>query len=261
VNTLKWFSADFHIHTVLSACAELSMGASEIVEHALKQQLDIIAITDHNSAENVPAVMQVAKNTPLTVIPGMEVCSKDDIHLVCLFPELEDVFTFQAFVYKKLQTGTFDEDMYGQQLVINRHADIVSKCSKVLVLGIDANVRQIATQVHLNNGIIYPAHIDRAANSIFRVYESVSRTKLFIAAEISRRTEERYARRQFPDIAEFPLITASDAHDVRDIGKARTYLNMKEKSFYEIKNAIQSIGGRSISLTDPMIAIENKSTN
>ena len=73
---LDWYRADLHIHTVLSPCAELNMGPIDIVKTAIKNDLDIIAITDHNSAENVNAVMEVARNTNLTVIPGMEVYTR-----------------------------------------------------------------------------------------------------------------------------------------------------------------------------------------
>jgi predicted metal-dependent phosphoesterase TrpH len=84
---LKEYHADLHIHTCLSPCASLDLSPRRIIERALEERLDLIAITDHNIAKNVPAVMHQAEKFGLKIIPGMEVQSREEIHLLTLFPD------------------------------------------------------------------------------------------------------------------------------------------------------------------------------
>ncbi|HNH06460.1 MAG TPA: PHP domain-containing protein, partial [Anaerolineales bacterium] len=78
---MKNFRADLHVHTVLSPCAEVEMIPPLIVQEALERQIDIIAITDHNASANVAAVQKAAHGTTLHVFGGMEVQTREDVHL------------------------------------------------------------------------------------------------------------------------------------------------------------------------------------
>ena len=77
---------DFHIHSGLSPCGDNEMTPNNIVNIAKLYDLDVIALTDHNSTLNCKAVMDLGKEIGLTVIPGMELCTSEEVHLVCLFP-------------------------------------------------------------------------------------------------------------------------------------------------------------------------------
>ncbi|HHE71657.1 MAG TPA: PHP domain-containing protein, partial [Chloroflexi bacterium] len=82
---MRAYRADLHIHTVLSACAEVEMIPPLIVAEALRKGLDILAITDHNATANAPAVRQAAEGTPLTVLLGMELQTREEVDVLCLF--------------------------------------------------------------------------------------------------------------------------------------------------------------------------------
>ena len=86
---MKIFRADLHVHTVLSPCADVAMIPPLIVQSALEHNIDMIAITDHNSSANVRSVQKAAEGTNLTVLPGMEVQSREDVHLLALFENLD----------------------------------------------------------------------------------------------------------------------------------------------------------------------------
>ena len=249
---LQWYQADLHIHTVLSACAELSMGPRDIVQTALERNLDIIAITDHNSGENVPAVMHIAESTPLTVIPGMEVATQEQVHLICLFPNLEHLRHFQKYVYDNLKMGRYEEELYGPQIVCDHYENILRNSQKMLIKGIDQSIRQVVEQVILNEGLVYPAHIDRRAFSIARVYPMLPRDLPFEAVEISRRCDPDLVPMRYAGIKNKTLVRASDAHDKIDIGKATTWFHLKEPVLHEIKRAIRLSGGRCTSLKAPV---------
>ena len=95
---LTELALDLHIHTVVSACAEIEMIPPLIVRRALELGLDLIAITDHNTAENVEAVQEAARGTALKVLPGMEVQTSEEVHILCLFDTSEQISAWQATV-------------------------------------------------------------------------------------------------------------------------------------------------------------------
>src|SRR3990172_1612078 len=118
---LRWLKVDLHIHTVLSPCAELSMGPKDIVHKAIGEGLDMIAITDHNAADNVNAVIGAARNFPLTVIAGMEVSTKEEAHVLCLFEDVDRVMQFQEFIQGGLPEGVNDESFFGPQIICDEN--------------------------------------------------------------------------------------------------------------------------------------------
>src|ERR1041384_7324653 len=99
---MKKFRADLHVHTVLSPCADVAMIPPLIVQKALERNIDLIAITDHNASANVRAVQKAAEGTNLIVLPGMEVQSREDIHLLTLFQDVERLEAWQGQVNSSL---------------------------------------------------------------------------------------------------------------------------------------------------------------
>ncbi|HZW04812.1 MAG TPA: PHP domain-containing protein, partial [Anaerolineaceae bacterium] len=91
---MKDFRAELHVHTVLSACAEIEMLPPLIVEEALAKGIDVIAITDHNTTGNVAAVQRAALGINLTVLPGMELQTREEVHVLCLFDTLDQAEAF-----------------------------------------------------------------------------------------------------------------------------------------------------------------------
>jgi len=116
---------DLHIHSALSSCAENDMTPNNIVNMALLKGLDFIAITDHNSAENVKAVMKCAQNKDIIVVPGMELETAEEVHLACLFPDLESVIEYSRKIYSSLPEIKNNERIFGQQLVVDSGDKII----------------------------------------------------------------------------------------------------------------------------------------
>ncbi len=248
---LKWYSADLHIHTVLSPCGDLSMGPRDIVKEALEKKIDIIAITDHNSAENVKAVMDAADGTKLRVVAGMEVYVREGAHIICLFPALENVLTFQKFVYANLQKGVNNESLFGPQIVCDKYENILHKNPRLLALPFNASLEQVAHQVTVLGGIMYPTHIDRQSFSILRVLGFIPDDLNIHAVEILQPLQEAQERVRFLRDTDFTIIRASDAHFVDNIGDARTFFKLVEPSFSEISMAIKRQDGRRAALERP----------
>jgi PHP family Zn ribbon phosphoesterase len=247
---LRWFCGDLHIHTVLSPCSELSMGPKDIVARALAQGLDFIAVTDHNSAENVEAVQNAARGTALQVFAGMEVSTREEIHMIVLFPTLEKAFSFQEFIYAQLQDGENDPTLWGSQLIVDENENILRENTRLLGLPGRSGYELVIRQVLAAGGIIYPAHIDRRANSMARTLGFLPADLPFRIIELSRMANlaesvERYSS------SGLQLITASDAHDISWLGSTRTWFRLAEISFAELLLACQAENGRQISVLAP----------
>ena len=118
---IREFRADLHIHTCLSPCAELDMSPSAIIKKASEKALDIIAITDHNSAENVVAAMKAAEGTAVTVLGGMEITTAEESHILALFDDLDSIMKLQDIIYDNLLPGENDEKRFGEQIVVNEN--------------------------------------------------------------------------------------------------------------------------------------------
>ena len=120
---LKVFNCDFHIHTCLSPCADLDMHPRALVEKALEAKLDLIAICDHNSSENVPFVMNAARGKALDVISGMEITTSEEVHVLAIFDSLDNLARIQRVVYQHL-SGKNDERLFGVQAVVNENGEV-----------------------------------------------------------------------------------------------------------------------------------------
>lgn len=248
---LTWYKADLHIHTVLSPCADLSMGPINIVNAAIKNNLDIIAITDHNSAENVQAVIEIASKTRLTVIPGMEVYTREDAHMICLFDTLDTVIQFQDFVYEHVPPGIYDASMMGPQYVCDKDENIIAENDRFLTLPINASVASIANRVNDLGGIIYPAHIDRKSNSLLRALGFIPDNLFIHAVEIAMPFDQARERLRFLNNTPYTIITASDSHHIDMLGSRLTYFKLEKPNFFELKKAIEKQDGRYATLQSP----------
>ncbi|MFW6160654.1 MAG: PHP domain-containing protein, partial [Acidobacteriota bacterium] len=163
---MKSFKADLHIHTCLSPCAELSMSPRAIVERALKEELDILGICDHNSAENVPAVTDAAKSNKIFIFPGIEVTTQEEIHLLGLFDNARQAFGLQEMIYAHLP-GENDEKAFGLQAVVNEKGEVLNFNPRLLIGACALTINETVDAIHSLGGLAMASHIDRGAFSIF----------------------------------------------------------------------------------------------
>jgi PHP family Zn ribbon phosphoesterase len=243
---LSRYEADLHIHTLLSPCAEVEMIPPLIVRRAVEAGLDIIGIADHNSAENVGAVVEAAAGSSVKVIPGMECESAEGVHVLCLFEKVEQAESMQEVVYAALPNLVNQEGKLGQQMVVTAEAEFVRYNDRLLLASTSLSLDDIVAEVEARCGIAIPAHVDRRAYGLFGVLGFMPEGAGFPAVEVSSRMTAEEARKQHPDIADRAIIRSSDAHVLDDIGSARTVFHLEHRSVAEIKLAIAGVGGRMV---------------
>ncbi len=238
--------ADLHIHTLLSPCAEIEMIPRLIVEKSIAEGLDMIAITDHNSAENTRAVIQAARSSALKVLPGMECESVEGVHIICLFDDAADAESMQELVYSALPPLVNPAGKFGDQMVVTSDAEFVRYNERLLLAPTSLTIEDIAAAVSERSGFAIPAHVDRPGYGLFGVLGFMPEEPKFSAVEVSRRTKLDEARVKYPDLASLSVITSSDAHILSDIGICRTTFYIEHRSVVEIRMACEARDGRCV---------------
>ena len=235
--------ADLHMHTCLSPCGDDQMRATAIVRQAAKAGLDMIGICDHNSAENAGAVMSAGERAGLAVIPGMEVTSREEVHILGLFPAAEGLMDLQHVVYENLP-GENDQEAFGSQLVIDDKDRVVGTNNKLLIGATTLTVEQVVGAIHQFGGLAIASHIDRERFGIIGQLGFIPEGLGLDAVEVADASLREW------DYA-YPVVASSDAHYLEDVGRNSTSFEVEDASFEEIARALKFEGGRRI-ITEEM---------
>jgi hypothetical protein len=213
-------AVDLHIHSVLSPCAHCDMTPNNIVNMALLKGLDVIAITDHNSCDNVEAAIKVAGDKIL-IMPGMEVQTREDVHLLCYFDSLDAIYGFDNEIRKHFIGVENVPEIFGYQLIMDEKDQIIGKRDELLLSSLDLSVEQVVQLTKIKGGAVVPAHVDRPSYSIISQLGFIPENLSFGVLEIS------HSNASIPLQAEgFHHIISSDAHELGNILEKETILDI-----------------------------------
>ncbi len=218
------FYYDLHIHSALSPCGDIDMTPNNIVNMSVLKGLDFIAVTDHNSILNLPAIMECAQNTSLTVIPGMEIETSEEVHILSLFPSIDDAFKAYETVKNNSMNIKNKPEIFGHQAIMNSEDVIVDFESTLLVTATKLSIEQVKKLIECNNGVAIPAHIDRNSYSIISNLGTIPDIG-FKTIELSKTADIT----QYNNLG-FNIIINSDAHYLEDIFEPVNTINLEEKS-------------------------------
>jgi len=232
-----------HVHTCLSPCADVNMSPLAIARQASSVGVDIVGICDHNSAENTPAAVEAARKHGIHVLPGMEVTSSEEVHILALFDELQAVMKLQEEVYRHLP-GENDDETFGMQVVANVEDEVLGFNPRLLIGATTLDVGEIVDKIRSLGGLAVAAHIDRESFSLISqlgfVPEDLDLDALEISHAISHdEAVERYA----PSL---PVLQSSDAHQIDHIGRCRTTFMLEEVNISEMRKALGAKEGRQV---------------
>jgi len=213
-----------------------------IVAAAIDAGLSAIAITDHNTAENVPAVTEAA-DSRIAVIGGMEMTTAEEIHLLGLFPTMEALFDMQRVIYEHLP-GENDAERFGPQYVVDGEGYIVAVNGKLLAGATDLPLETMIDLAHDRSGITVACHVDRESFSLMSQLGFIPETLPIDAIELSAHAGDELYRRAYPAT----LVTGSDAHFPEHVGSAATTVTAAEATFEELVLALRGVDGRSVSV-------------
>jgi PHP family Zn ribbon phosphoesterase len=240
------FWIDLHLHTVLSPCAELEMGAPEIAARCRDEGIALIAVTDHNHTGNAAALRRASENIggPI-VLSGMEVQSMEDIHTVVVFPCHEQAEAFQEWLWRRMPKTENRGNAFGYQLIVDHENNIAGEEPILLIQGAQYTVDEIAQRAERCGALVIPAHLDRPAFSYEAALGRLPDSFPCAAIEISPQTPHSELQRwkeRYPGRA---LVRSSDAHRIEHISRSRcTPMLLAAPSFEEVRLALRGEGGR-----------------
>ena len=242
------YRAELHVHTVLSPCAGVEMIPPVIVDESLKHGINLIAITDHNSTANIGAVMEAAKGTELTVLPGMELQTQEEVHVLCLFDGLDQAQAWQRTVDSNFPDLLNDEEKVGEQYVVDATGSFIRKEERMLISNIDMSLEEAVEEVNRLGGVVIPAHVERRAYGLLAVLGFA--LPIFEALEVSHHMSVAEASRKFPDIKKFPILQSGDVH-YRDGFLGLMEFEMQAPTVSEIRKALRGEGERCMRIISP----------
>lgn len=247
VNAMRIYRAELHVHTVLSPCAQVESIPPLIVRSAVERGIDIIAISDHNAMDNIASVTAAAAGTNLTVLPGVELQTREEVHMLCLFDDLNTALRFQSAIDDTLPGLANDPQYFGEQYVVDETGDFVREDPRLLLASTTFSLEEAAEAVHALGGLAIPAHIDRKAFGLIPSLGFIPPDLCVDALEISRRLLPEEAIRQYPMIGAYPLLLGGDAHHPDDLLGANLF-QLNAPTLNEIHLALQGQEGRSMTI-------------
>jgi len=238
------------VHTVLSPCAGIEMIPPLIVDEAIRRGIQWIAITDHNATANISAVQKAADGSGLTVLPGMELQTREEVHVLCLFDRLEQADMLQAWVDERLPHVENNADFFGEQFVVDETGDFIRREERLLLNSIHATLQEAWQTVSALGGLFIPAHINRKAFGLMAVLGLLPDDLPVEAVEISRHITPEETIQAYPQLKGHALIQNGDVHYLEDFLGA-TYWTVEEARIAEMRQAFFRVNGRSFIVDNP----------
>ena len=240
---LKWLWADLHIHTVLSACSEVEMTPPLIVRQALRLGLELIAITDHNACDNGGAVLEAAQGTGLHILPGMELQTREEVHLLCLFDTTDQCQKWQDEVWRALPVAPNKADLFGEQFVVDATGQLIRTEKRLLATSANIALEEAVDRVRALGGLVIPAHVDRLSFSLLANLGFVPDGLKADGLEVTSRFVPEAGFRQWPQLEEWPLIVGGDAHRLKEMRRG-TRFRVAAPTVQELRLALRGEEGR-----------------
>jgi PHP family Zn ribbon phosphoesterase len=216
-----------------------------IVQQALEKNIDLIAITDHNTSANVRAVQKAAEGTQLTVLPGMEVQSHEDVHLLTIFETIEALEAWQTEVDQAIPDLPNQPDFLGEQFVVDETGEFLRNEPRLLLTSTSFSIDEIFVRVKELGGLVIPAHVERTTYGLLPTLGLISENWQLSALEISRHTTPEKAAATFPVLRRYPLIQNGDVHHLLGF-LGTTVFTLASPTLLELRMAFNHIDGREV---------------
>lgn len=232
-------SYDLHLHSCLSPCGDDDMTPANIIAMAALKKLDVVALTDHNSCKNCPAFLAMAKKYDILAIPGMELCTQEEVHVLCLFSTLKDAMNFDNYVYEHLIPIFNDRSIFGKQQIYNEEDMIIGEEPYLLINATNISFDEVYDLVKKYNGVMIPAHIEKTANSLLYNLGFIPPGSKFSCVELHDRNKLDSIKNDNPYLENCRMITNSDAHYLEYMNEPINFIHSESKDIKDILKALE----------------------
>ena len=243
---MRWFTADLHIHSVLSPCGGLEMSPRELVARVKACGIDWMAITDHNSLANCPAYAAVAAREGVNFTWGVELQTQEEIHLLAYFDDPARAREFGSVLYDSLLPIPNDPDFFGDQVIIDENENILGMEQRALSNSSQWSLNDAVEQALAFGGVCVPAHVDAEVNSILGQLGFLPQEPDFTLLGITAKLDlDKFLASQ-PALAGKAWLRCSDAHYLGDIGSGFSRVYLERPCAAELLKAAAGLENRKI---------------
>ena len=228
---------DLHIHSCLSPCGDMLMTPNNIVGMAFIKQLDAIAVCDHNACGNLPAIKAVADMMGVLLLPGMELTTREEAHMLAYFPDVESCMAFGSFVHEHLPPIPNRPEFFGRQVIMNEEDEETGEEDTLLISALDLSFEECEQAIHQHGGLCVPAHINRGSNGVLNALGFLPEGCRYDAIEVSDAVPMPPV-----DLEGCRLLRSSDAHYLENMLEPTFTLSVREKSVQALFDAIAGRG-------------------
>lgn len=206
------------------------MTPNNIVNMALILEQDIIALTDHNSCKNCRATVDIGQRHGITVVPGMELCTSEEIHMVCLFPSCDHADAFDKYISSHMMPIKNRPNKFGDQLILNSDDEIIGHEDILLITATTISIEDTLSLCNEYGGACYPAHINRSSFSVLSALGTFPTKIGFKYAEISYNCNKETFLNEKSVPYNISFLQSSDAHYLEDMAEKRHTIDIYENS-------------------------------
>ncbi len=222
---------DLHIHSCLSPCADDDMTPNNIAGMAVLKGLNILALTDHNSCKNCPAFFEACRSQGIVPIAGMELSTAEDVHLVCLFEELDSAMAFDREIEGHIMNIKNRPEIFGNQLVLNGDDEQIDTVDKLLISATDLEMSEAVRLAKSFGAHVHPAHVDRESNGIVAILGDIPEDYGFSAVEFNDAENIPKIKQSSSVAKDATLVVSSDAHYLWDINEAENFFELDDEPY------------------------------
>ncbi len=231
---------DLHMHSCLSPCGADDMTPNNLVHMAALAGLQVIALSDHNTTKNVPAAVAVGARCGVLVVPAMELTTREDIHVLCLLPDLEQAEALRRYVYARLPQRKNRPKVFGHQYVMDENDRVLEEEPQLLAFGADIGIYEVKELLEMYQGLAIPAHIDRASYSLLGVMGLIDPAMGFRVYETTLGCDRQALTEKHRFSGGF--LSNSDAHDLTAILDGERTLEVEELTPRGVIAAVKRLG-------------------
>lgn len=236
---------DLHIHSCLSPCGDNDMTPNNIVGMAAISGLEIIAITDHNTCKNAPAVLKAAEEAGILAIPGMELCTSEEAHVVCLFGTLEGAMEFDRYIYDNMPHIRNKPEIFGEQRILDGEDELIGTLSDLLLVASYVGADEVKALCERYGGTAFPAHVDRDSYSVTAALGSIPPEGGYAFAEVTRDADLEEVKGMYPELCSMGIVRDSDSHYLDTLATSQPHsIELPERSAAALLSMLSGKGYR-----------------
>jgi hypothetical protein len=161
----------------------------------------------------------------------MELSTAEDIHLVCLFEELEDAMAFDEVIAKHIMPIKNRPEIFGDQIITNGEDEPIGEEETLLISPTDLPIKEAIELARSYGAHVRPAHVDRESNGIIAILGDIPEEYDFNFFEINDRDNCDNIVSNYKIVKPDNILVCSDAHHLWDMSEAENSLDIPDEPY------------------------------